>query len=165
MDTKPEKEQAQNKQDCEGKLQECERQKAEYLAGWQRARADFLNYKKEEMERIEELLGYAKEEFILRILPILDNFDIAQKEIPSNLKEDEHVKGLLQIQSQISDFLERQNVREIKAEGEKFDPGLHEITVEEEVKEAESGTIIEELQKGYIMDGRVLRPAKVKVVK
>ena len=63
------------------KIAELDKQKNEYLAGWQRARADLLNYKKEEMERVGDFLKYANEEFILKILPILDNFEVCEKGI------------------------------------------------------------------------------------
>jgi len=171
--------------DLEKKLEECEKQKNEYLAGWQRARADLLNYKKEEMERIGELVGYATEELILKILPILDNFEIAEKKLPEDLKGDGSVKGVLQIKNQILDFLKSQGVEEIKSVGEKFDPNLHEVVEEVEEKGKEpgiinkdttpsgvilkdttpSGVILEEIQKGYKINGRLLRPAKVKVTK
>ena len=145
------------------KLEECLRQKDEYLAGWQRARADFLNYKKEEMERITALLAYAGEELILKIIPILDNFELIEKKLPEGLKKDENVKGILQLKNQILDFLKNQGVEEMKTVGEKFDPNLHEAI---ETKEGgESGVILEEIQKGYIINGRLLRPAKVKVAK
>ena len=147
-------------------LEECQKQKEEYLEGWKKARADFLNYKKEEIERIGELIKYANEEFILKILPILDNFEIAIREIQCS---EEILKGFLQIKNQLQDFLKSQGVEEIKTLGEKFDPNFHEVV--EEVTETgslqakESGIIIEEVQKGYKINGRLLRPAKVKVSK
>ncbi|MBA7622201.1 Protein GrpE [subsurface metagenome] len=148
----------------EKKLKECQKQKDEYLAGWQRSRADFLNYKKEEMERIGQFLKYANEELILKILPILDNFEKAEKEIPQD-KKDQYLEGLLQIKRQFEDFLKNQRVEAIKSLNEKFDPNFHEIVEEVEVKDKESGIIIEEVKKGYILNGRVVRPAKVKVNK
>jgi molecular chaperone GrpE len=170
-----------NIEELKKKLEECQKLKEEYLAGWQRARADFLNYKKEEIERIEEILKYGGEEFILKILPILDNFDLAEKKLPEDLKNNDSIKGLLQIKTQILDFLRIQGVEEIKTIGEKFDPNFHEAVeqVEEsklssspfadareiEVKDKDSGIIVEEVQKGYKINGRLLRPAKVKVVK
>ena len=154
-------------------LEGCQKQKEEYLQGWQRARADFLNYKKEEMERIGELLKYAGEEYILRILPILDNFEMVEKKMPEDLKNNENVKGLLLIKTQLQDFLKNQGVEEIKTIGEKFDPNLHEVVGEVEMGEEDksssstfpSGQVTEEIQKGYKINGRLLRPAKVKIIK
>ena len=147
-------------------LQECEKQKNDYLAGWQRARADHLNYKKEEMERIQGFLKYSQEEFILKILPILDNFDLAEKKLPEEMKNNETVKGLFQIKTQLKDFLKSQNLEEIKSVGEKFNPEFHEAVEQTESGQGkEPGVIIEEIQKGYKTNGRLLRPAKVKVSK
>ncbi|OGZ22905.1 MAG: nucleotide exchange factor GrpE [Candidatus Nealsonbacteria bacterium RIFCSPLOWO2_01_FULL_41_9] len=132
-------------------LEECRKQKDEYLAGWQRERADFLNYKKEEMERIGELLKYAGEEMVLKLLPILDNFELAEKSLPEDLRNNDNIKGLLQIKNQIIDFLKNQGVEEIKTAGEKFDPNYMEAVEKEE-----------EERKGYKINGRLLRPAKIK---
>jgi len=151
------------------KLAECEKLKNEYLAGWQRARADFLNYKKEEMERISQLLKYANEEFILNLLPVLDNFELAEKNLSDELKNNESVKGLLQIKQQLKDWLKKQGVEEIVAVGEIFNPSWHEVVGEvtetENLSNKQTGLIVEEIQKGYKINGRLLRPAKVKVVK
>jgi len=155
----------QNIEELKKKLEECEKLKDEYLAGWQRERAELLNYKKEEMERIGEILKYADVGLILKILPILDNFEIVEKKLPENLKNDVNVKGILQLKNQILDFLKNQGVEEIKSLGEKFDPNFMEVIETIEAKDKESGIIIEEIQKGYKIHGKVLRPARVKVAK
>ena len=141
----------------EEQLKECQKLKDEYLAGWQRARADLLNYKKEEMERVRDILKYACEGLILKMLPLLDNFDVALKNLPD--------EGFSQIRKQFQDFLNEQGVEEIKSVGEKFDPNLHEVVEEVEAKGKESGIVFEETQKGYTINGRLLKPAKVKVSK
>ena len=162
-------------------LEECQKKKDEYLAGWQRERADFLNYKKEEIERIGEILKYAGEGLILKILPILDNFEIAEKKILEGLKgeedksssppfaaareNNENIKGLLQIKTQFQDFLKNLRVEEIKSVGEKFDPNFQEVTGEVEAKDKESGIVVEEERKGYKLHGKVIRPARVRVTK
>jgi len=154
-------------------LEGSEKKAQEYLAGWQRARADLLNYKKEEMERIGELLKYAAEEFVLRALPILDNFEVAEKKLSEDARGSEDIKGILQIKKQLEDFLKAQGVAEIKTIGEKFDANLHEAIEEvepssakaSEGKDIKSGIIVEEIQKGYRINGRLLRPAKVRVTK
>jgi len=154
-----------NIEELKKKLDECQKLKDEYLAGWQRVRADLLNYKKDELERIGELIKYSANGLILKILPILDNFEIAEKKLPENLKNDENVKGLLMIKEQIKEFLKSQGVEEIKSVGEKFDPNFHEVVEEVGVKDKEPGIVIEEIRKGYKIDGRLLRPAKVKITK
>ena len=135
-------------------LEECKKQKDEYLAGWQRERADFLNYKKEEMERMGELLKYFGERMVLKLLPILDNFEIADKTLPEDLRNNDNIKGLLQIKNQILEFLKNQGVEEIKTTGEKFDTSLMEAVEKPE-----------EERKGYTISGRLLRVAKVRVAK
>ena len=155
----------ENLEELKKQLLECQKQKEEYLAGWQRARADFLNHKKEEMERVGGLLVYAQEELILKLLPVLDNFDVAEKKLPEDLKKEENVKGLFLIKNQLLDFLKSLGVEEIKSIGEKFDANFHEAVGETETEEKDSGVILEEIQKGYTIQGRVLRPARVKISK
>jgi molecular chaperone GrpE len=165
-----------NLEELKKKLDECQKLKDEYLAGWQRERADFLNYKKEEMGRIGELLKYAGTELILKLLPILDNFELAARQnFPSeNLSGQEKekinrvIEGFLQIKKQVLDFLKSLGIEPIDCLGKKFDPNFHEVV--EEVAPAEdsagkSGIIIEEIQKGYKFQSKVLRPAKVKISK
>lgn len=158
-------EEEKNIEELRKKLEECEKQKCEYLSCWQRERADFLNHKREEMERVGELLKYANEGFILKILTILDNFEIIEKKLPGNIKKDENVKGLLMVKDQVLDFLKSQSVEEIKSIGEKFNPNFHEAVGEVEMKDKGKGIIIEEIQKGYKINSRLLRPTKVKIVK
>ena len=168
MEEKKEKEEIKkepNIEDLKKKLEDCQKLKDEYLTGWQRERAELLNYKREEMERIGEILKYADEGLILKILLILDNFEIAEKKLPENLKNDQNVKGLLQIKNQIKDFLKNQGVEEINCLGQKFDPNFQEVIEEVNKEGVEPGTVIEEIQKGYTINGRLLRPAKVKVSK
>lgn len=172
-DTKPETKKEEPKE-LPAQLEECEAKCDEYLNNWKRERADFINYKNEEMERIGFLGKYVKEDIILKILPILDNIYLAEKQLPENLKNGstgspqaiEWTKGFLQIQSQILDFLKKEGIEEIKSIGEKFDPALMEATeVSGGQSSAESGMVVEEIQKGYTMDGKVIRPARVKISK
>lgn len=141
----------------------------EYLNNWKRERADFLNYKKDEVERITVLGRYEKELIIESILPILDSIDLAQKQMPDEIKNNGWSKGFLQIQKQIKEFLKQQGIEEIETRnpstgsGLKFNPETMEIIEEAEI--GESGTVVEELQKGYKMGDMVIRPAKVKVTK
>jgi len=147
-------------------LDRCLKERADYLAGWQRAQADFLNYKKEQNKRIEEVLKFANLDLVIRLLSILDNFDLMEKNISEELKENENIKGILQIKMQILDFLKSQNLEIINVViEEKFDPNFHEAIQVVETKDKESDIIVEEIQKGYILQGRVIRPAKVKVTK
>ena len=146
-------------------IEKYKKLKEEYLANWQRERADFLNYKKEELLRMGEIVSYASTDLILKIIPILDNFELAEKNISSEVKNNEEIKGLLQIKNQLDDFLKKQGVEEIESVGKKFDINLHEAVEELEVNGKEPGVVLEEVKKGYTMQGRVIRIAKVKVSK
>jgi len=142
-------------------MEELEKERAEYLAGWQRAKADLLNYKKEEKERLQGFLQYANEAFLLKLLPIVDNLERAEKEVEKD--NNRVVQGFLQIGKQLRDFLKKQGVEEMRAQGEKFDPEFHEAVGEAEG--AKSGYIKEVVEKGYKVKDTLLRPAKVKVGK
>jgi len=164
---KDEKQKEEPKKDANlAKIEELEKKNKEYLESWKRERADSLNYKKDEMERIQALIKYAQEGQILKMLPILDNFNLAEKNIPEDLKKDEHVKGILQISKQIKEFLKGQGIEEIESLGRTFDPNRMEAM--EEISKPEyklSGVVVEEISKGYMIGDRVLRPAKVKISK
>jgi molecular chaperone GrpE len=146
-------------------LKECQKEKDNYLKGWQRERADFLNYKKEETERIKGFLKYAGESLTLEILPILDNLEKAQKELPEDFRDNNYVEGILQIKKQFEDLLKGQGIEKIETLGRKFDPNFHEVVEEIEYESRESGTIVEEVKAGYMLRDKLLRAAKVKVVK
>jgi len=146
------------------KLEECEKLRDEYLAGWQRARADFLNYKKEELERLDFSISIIKAEYILKMLEFHDELERAGENAPEELKDKEWVKGVLQIEDKFHEFFKKSGLKRINPEGEQFNPNFHEA-VEQVESDKESGTIIKVVQKGYLLEGRLLRPAKVKVAK
>lgn len=140
------------KKDLSKELEEC-------IAGWQRTKADFLNYKREEDERSKEVMWYIKEDIFLKLLPILDNLRRAEEQVK---KKDEVIKGFMHIGEQIRRFFKEQGIQEIKTKGEKFNPELHEAV--EEVK-GKAGYVVKEVEKGYTFKDKLLRPAKVKVGK
>jgi len=145
------------------------KKKDEYLENWKRERASFLNYKKEEMERMEKVVKFANQELILNILDILDNIYIAEEKLPKDLEKNEWVKGILNIKNQILEFLKNQGVKRIDCLKKEFDPNFHEAVevVGPSFAKASEGKeiIIKEIKKGYILNGRVIRPAKVKIAK
>ncbi len=122
----------------------------EYLNNWKRERADFINYKKEEAKRLEEFVKFANESLILEVLAVFDDLDLAAKQIKD--------VGLDQVVKKFGDFLGKYGVERIKVEGE-FDPTLHEAV------EGEGEGRVEEVRAGYTMHGRVIRPARVRIVK
>jgi len=138
-------------------LEEAKKKAEEYLNGWKRAKADYLNREREiEKERIS-WIKFANLELILNLLPILDSFEQSIKNLSEDLKESDWVKGILKIKEQLDSFLKAQGVEKIKTIGEKFNPELHEVVE----KRGDKNEIIEEVQSGYIMHGQVIRAAKV----
>lgn len=158
------KEEKKDLKDIKEELEKYKELSEKYLDNWKRERASFLNYKKEGVKRIESLTEYVKTGMILELLPILDHFNLAEKQIPEKLKEDENVKGLLQIKKQIEGFLKSKGVIEIECLEKEFDPHFHDV-VESIEGEGEPGTITEVIQKGYKIEDKLLRPAKVRVIK
>ena len=150
-------------EELEKMLQEIDQKKEEYFLGWQREKADFLNYKKQEFERLKGTLCIAKESVFEEIIPVLDNFRLAEKAISEEDKNNKSVAGLLMIKKQLEGALKALGLEEIESVGKSFDPSLHEAV--EEVEGGEPGIIAEEVDKGYYYNGKVLRPSKVKVGK
>jgi molecular chaperone GrpE len=130
------------------------------LAGWQRAQADFINYKQRSEQEKEELVKFANSLLMLNLLPILDDLERAFASIPARLAKLSWIDGVRLIEHKLQANLEAQGLSPIKALGEPFDPNLHEATRQDKGKE---GIVIEEVQKGYKFRDRVIRPSKVVV--
>lgn len=135
-----------------------------YLLLAQRIQADFENYKKRSQKEKEEFASFANTGLILQILPVLDNFRLATKHLPKNLENDNWAQGVLQIEKQLEQIMKDEGVEEIKSVGEKFNPLIHEA-MEQLDSDKETGTIIEEVQRGYKLKDKIIRHAKVKVSK
>jgi molecular chaperone GrpE len=138
-----------------------EKEKAEgYLANWQRAQADFINYKRRVEQEKEEISKFANSVLMLNLLPILDDLERAFASIPPRLARVTWVDGISLIERKLQASLEALGLSQIKAVGEPFDPQLHEAAMHGKGKE---GIVIEELQKGYKLHDRVIRPSMVVV--
>ncbi|MFH1388373.1 MAG: nucleotide exchange factor GrpE [Patescibacteria group bacterium] len=136
------------------KLKECQKEKEEYLTQAQRARADLINYRRRQELVLEELRKYGQSNLILEILSVLDSLTIGS----------EKDKGLEIIKEQLECVLKKYGLKEIKSVGEIFNPEIHDA-IEEVESDNEKGVIIEEIQKGYMIGEKLLRPSKVKVAK
>lgn len=125
----------------------------------QRTQANFENYRKQTEKRVEEMQEMAGKQLIVELLPIVDNFELALQHAEGDRP---FVKGVKLIYAQLLGFLENAGVQLIDARQQLFDPKIHEalLKVESELPE---NTVLEELQKGYTLQGRVLRPARVKI--
>jgi molecular chaperone GrpE len=142
-------------------LEKCRKEKEEYLTGWQRAKADLINARKDDERRNQEFARFANASLISDLLAVLDSFDLA---FVNEEKDSKFSKGVFLIKIQLEDILRKYGLGPIKTVGGKADLNMHEI-VGEEKSDKEEGIIIEELQKGYTLYGKVLRPARVKVSK
>lgn len=125
----------------------------------QRIQAEFENYKKRCEKQNNDFRNFAEAELIKELLPILDNFELSL----THKDKDDFVKGIDMVYAQLFSLLEKKGLKPIKALNEKFDPALHEALLTE--KSDKDGIVIEELQKGYFLNDKVLRHSKVKVGK
>ncbi len=154
--------------DVEALQQEIEdlRSKAdEYLDGWQRSRAEFANYKKR-TER-EQALAYqsAASSIFKRFLEVLDDLDRALKNRPQGGEGGAWAEGIDLVYRKFYAILEAEGVKVMDAQGEYFDPNLHEAITQEDSDEFESGQIIQVVKNGYTIGDKVLRPALVRVAR
>lgn len=141
----------------------AETAKAEsYLANWQRAQADFINFKRRTEQEKAETAKFANAMLILNLLPVLDDLQRAFAAVSASLAGFTWVEGIHLIYRKLEGVLESQGLTQIKALGEKFDPRQHEAVV---YNEGEAGVVLEELQRGYKLQERVIRPALVVVGK
>ncbi|MCL5012274.1 MAG: nucleotide exchange factor GrpE [Patescibacteria group bacterium] len=139
-----------------------QRERDEYLDGWKRAKADLANYKKEETKRFESVLKFSNEQIIRDLLIVLDSFDLA---IAARGGESKEEKGTFLIRAQLEDVLKRYGLeRVVVSVGQPFDPALQEAIASIESTQA-SGTVVEEVERGYTLAGKLIRPARVKVAK
>lgn len=144
-------------------LETNQREAAENLDGWQRSKAELINYRK----RIEREKGKIYEDaaarVIRRYLDVMDDLDLALSERPKDGDGEEWAEGIELIYRKLLTILENEGVEPLEAEGHIFDPNIHEAVSQEESPDHESGQIIEVIKKGYLIGERILRPAKVRV--
>ncbi len=147
----PEEQIAQAKEDAQ-----------KYLANWQRAEADFQNYKRRVEQERDESRRFASAALIINVLPILDDLERALGSLDARLAGLTWFEGIALIHRKILILLENAGVSIIQAEGQQFDPRYHEAVMH---AEGEEGKVLAEVQRGYLLHDRVLRPAMVVVGK
>ncbi|MBO8136726.1 MAG: nucleotide exchange factor GrpE [Desulfotomaculum sp.] len=150
-------------EDLKQKLSEKEALVEEYYNRMIRIQADFDNFRRRTRQEKEELLKYSREEIIKELLPVLDNFEraLASADKPG----EEFVSGVKMIYRQLQDILRKEGLEVIPAVGEQFDPNKHEAVMQVDSEEHDENVIVEELRCGYMLKGKVIRPAMVKVAK
>jgi len=132
------------------------------FARYQRLAADFENYKRRTRQDLTDRTQFANEELLRKLLPLRDNLQRALEHAPEGIDRN-WFEGMKLVVRQFDDVLHAQGLSTIPAVGEKFDPAQHEAIASEETDEHEEGTIVEEMQPGYRLHNRVLRPTLVKV--
>lgn len=128
-----------------------------------RAAAEFANARRRAELRADNEVRAAKELILGGFLPVVDDLDRALLAVPADGNAYSWLEGFSLIQRKLASTLERQGITPIQAEGQPFDPALHQAVLMEAADGVPSGTVLQELQKGYLLDGKVLRPAMVKV--
>lgn len=148
--------------DLQRQLDEAKEEAQTNLSGWQRAQADFANYQKREEGKQREIMEFAKEVAIVKMLPTLDTLGQGLKHAPQNVDET-WLKGINATLAQLDKVLEEMGVKKIDAVGKPFDPNFHEAV--REVPGDEDNVIVEDLQTGYEINGKVIRPSQVVISK
>ena len=146
-------------------LEETKNQAGEYLDGWQRSQAEFSNYKKRQGADRQQATLFANVALLRKLLPVVDDFRRAIVTLPESLSKLSWVEGVLLVNHKLSAVLESEGVKPIEASGQEFDPRYHEAVTSEEAPGFAEGQIIGEVQQGYTLGERVLRPALVRVAK
>mgnify|MGYP000710493497 CR=1 FL=1 len=129
-----------------------------------RIQADFINYRRRSEDERTEIIDIAKTAVMTSLLPVLDNFKRAAEHLPKELESNQWAKGIEGIEKQFEKAMEELGVKKFESLGQKFDPHRHEAVGEVESDQGED-TVVEELQPGYELNGRILRPAIVKVAR
>jgi molecular chaperone GrpE len=147
----------------EAELAQARTQAEEYLDRWRRTAAEFANYRKRVEREREEVSRFANSLLLGKLLPIVDDLERAMATLPPDLSRFSWVEGVALIQRKFAFILEGEGLKPIEAAGQPFDPERHEAVLREETAACPDGQVVAELQRGYALHGRVLRPALVKV--
>ena len=146
-------------------IESLQKEKDELFGKLQRVGADYANFQKRVPKQIADTVAYEKEKIIKTLLPALDNLEHTLQNAHSAETVDVLIKGIQIVYDQVLDTLKSHGVEQIKAAGEKFEPALHEAMMQRYEAEEEENIVLEEFQKGYKLNGRVIRPSKVVVNK
>jgi molecular chaperone GrpE len=157
-------------------IDKLQKQSNEYLAGWQRCKADFENYRKQQEEWAKDYCQRATEDLIFEIVPVLDNFELALNHLPQNPDARSWSEGIAHIKRQLEEVLEKNKVKKIEVKpGDPFNPNLHECVNGSQIEDSSERQppnskkqkiefIVKEVMlTGYYLNNRVLRPTKVTV--
>ncbi|GMK41385.1 hypothetical protein PCCS19_44410 [Paenibacillus sp. CCS19] len=147
----------------DARIAELERQVEEHQQRYLRAQADFDNFRRRTTKEREELAQYATMKLITQLLPVVDNFERATSAAKQNNDFEALSKGVDMVSRQFNQILEQEGLKPMVSVGEPFNPEYHQAVMQEQSADHEEGIVLEELQKGYMLKDKVLRPAMVKV--
>ncbi len=164
MEAKAQKKNGKYNHKLEAALEAAERERDDFKDKYLRTFSDFNNYKKRNLTAAAVANRDGQAEVIMKILPVLDNFERALEQMDEQC-DDGFVKGMFMVYRQLSCIAEAFGVKEIEAKCAPFDPNLHQAISLEEVEGQEAGIVVNVLQKGYMMDDKVLRHSIVTVSK
>lgn len=143
------------------KIEGLQKEKDELLGKLQRVSADYANFQKRVPKQISDSVGYQKERVIRSLLPVLDNFEHTLASTHTAEDIEVLVTGIRIVYDQMLDILKSHEVEQIHALGETFDPAQHQAMMQRSDADQEANVVLEEFQKGYTLNGRVIRPSKV----
>jgi len=137
----------------------------EYLNDLRRVQAEFVNFKRRWEKERQQMLLFGEEELIKELLPVLDNLERAIKAADQTGPAGPILDGIKMVYDQVMDILKKRGLRRIEAKGKEFDPNLHEAVGQELTDQVPDNHVFDELQPGYILRDRLIRPAMVRVAK
>ena len=146
-------------------LESAEQRATEAESGWQRARADYQNLKRRSEEQRAESAGIAGDRLLIRVLDLADDFDLAVEHIPEDAQDSPWVEGITAIDRKLRALLEAEGIEAMSGVGEPFDPQTQQAISYEDTADVPDGTVIKILQRGFTINGRILRPALVAVAR
>lgn len=147
----------------QGEIARLTAEAEEHQQRFVRAQADFDNFRRRTQKEKEELAKYASMKLITELVPVIDNFERAMATVPEGTENESFSKGIQMIFRQLESVLNNEGLTAMETVGQPFNPEFHQAIMQVESDEYEEGTVVEEVQKGYMLKDKVLRPAMVKV--
>ncbi len=152
-------------EEIQQQLENLREENADMLERLQRISADYANYQKRVPKQVADTVSYEREKIMKSLLPAMDNFEHVLANAGQSQDAEDVIKGVRIVYDQMCDILKSHGVEQIDAKDQPFDPALHQAMMRKEEPEQQDNVVLEEFQRGYIMNDRVLRPSKVVVNK
>ena len=146
-------------------LEKARGETAEYLDNLKRLKAEFENFRKRMLREQSEFLKFDAQGVIGELLPVIDNFERALDQGDHGDQFDDYKKGMKLVYGQLFEALAKEGLSTVEPVGQPFDPNLHEAVMQEESAEYPEGTVVRVLERGYVLQDRIIRHAKVSVAK